>query len=64
MPTEKATNGRKVNGQFAKGWKGGPGNPLWKHNQELKEALEHCCDTKSRPSSPRKAGRTTFRGRS
>ena len=38
-PSPKGSNGRKANGQFEKGWKGGNGNPLGKQVNELRQVL-------------------------
>ncbi len=38
-PIEKGENGRAANGQFAKGWKGGPGNPNIRHATKMREAV-------------------------
>lgn len=38
-PSSKGGDGRNAKGQFAKGWKGGPGNPFGKRVSELRSAL-------------------------
>ncbi len=38
-PTAKGENGRMPNGKFAKGWRGGPGNPHAAQVAKLRSAL-------------------------
>jgi hypothetical protein len=38
-PSPNGANGRGVDGKFAPGWKGGPGNPHARHVARLRSAL-------------------------
>ena len=39
MPSPNGANGRDASGRFAKGWKGGPGNPHARHVAEIRSVL-------------------------
>ena len=38
-PSTNGSNGRKANGRFASGWKGGPGNPHAARVQKIRAAI-------------------------
>ncbi len=39
MPSPNGANGRDANGRFAKGWKGGPGNPHARRVADIRSVL-------------------------
>ncbi len=39
MPSPNGANGRDASGRFAKGWKGGPGNPYVRHVAKIRSVL-------------------------